>query len=123
MSLPVRFLALYARMGREMYARAGPLLPIMLAEGGVGDQEVRAFIDSIENERAAGTAMIAALLHERFGLRAGLTAADAADILWTLTAPELALRLIHRRGWSLDRYEAWSADTMAHALLPTSAPA
>jgi len=31
--------------------------------------------------------MIAALLHERFGLREGLTAAGAAGILWTLTAP------------------------------------
>ena len=50
---PRRSLALYARMGREMYARAGPLLPIMLAEGGSGDPEVRAFIDTIENERAA----------------------------------------------------------------------
>jgi hypothetical protein len=120
---PGRFLALYARMGSEMYARAGPLLPIMLAEAGSGDPEVRAFIDTIENERAAGTAMIATLLHERFSLREGLTVTEAADILWTLTAPELPLRLIHRRGWSLDRYEAWSADIMAHALLPASPPA
>jgi hypothetical protein len=119
---PRRFLALYARLGREMYARVGALLPVMLAEGGSGDPEVRAFIDTIENERAAGTAMIAALLHERFGLREGLTVAGAADILWTLTAPELPLLLIHRRGWSLDKYEAWSADIMAHALLPTSPP-
>jgi len=119
---PRQFLALYARMGREMYERAGPLLPIMLAEGGAGDPEVRAFIDTIENERAAGTAMIAALLHERFGLRTGLTVTDAADILWTLTAPDLPLRLIHRRGWSLDKYEAWSAGIMAHALLSPAVP-
>jgi len=119
---PRQFLALYARMGREMYARAGPLLPVMLAESGSGDPEVRAFIDTIENERAAGTAMIAALLHERFGLREGLTVAGAADILWTLTAPELPLRLIHHRGWSLGKYEAWSADIMAHALLPPAHP-
>jgi AcrR family transcriptional regulator len=119
---PRQFLALYTRMGREMYERAGPLLPIMLAEGGAGDPEVRAFIDTIENERAAGTAMIAALLHERFGLRTGLTVTDAADILWTLTAPDLPLRLIHRRGWSLDKYEAWSADIMAHALLSPAVP-
>jgi hypothetical protein len=33
--------------------------------------------------------------HKRFGLRAGLTVADAADILWTLTAPEIAIRLVH----------------------------
>jgi AcrR family transcriptional regulator len=115
---PRRFLRLYARMGREMYERVGPLLPIMLAEGGAGDPEVRAFVDTIENERATGTAMIVAQLHERFGLRPGLAVADAADILWTLTAPELTLRLVQRRGWSLDKYEAWLADTMALALLP-----
>lgn len=114
---PRRFLALYAHMGRELYERVGPLLPTILAEGAAGDREVRAFIDTIENERAVGTARIATHLHERFGLRDGLTVADAADILWTLTAPDLPLRLVHRRGWSLDRFEAWSADTMAHALL------
>jgi len=117
---PHRFLALYARMGRELYERVGPLLPIVLAEGAAGDREVRRFLDTIEHERAVGTAGVAAFLHERFGLRAGLTVADAADILWTLTAPDLPLRLIHRRGWSLDKFEAWLADTMAHALLPTA---
>jgi AcrR family transcriptional regulator len=115
---PHRFLALYARLGREMYERVGPLLPVMLAEGAAGDPQVRAFIDTLENERATGTAQIAALLHERFGLRDGLTVADAVDLLWTLTAPEFPLRLIQRRGWSADRYEAWLADTMAHALSP-----
>ena len=114
---PHRFLALYARMGRQMYERAGPLLPIMLNEGAAGDPEVRAFIDTIEQERATGTAGIAALLNERFGLRDGLTVDDAADILWALTSPELAIRLVHRRQWSLDKFEAWTAHTMVHALL------
>lgn len=115
---PREFLARYARMGRQMYERAGPLLPIMLAEGAAGDPEVGAFLDTIEDERARGTAGIATVLHERFGLRPGLTVADAADILWTLTAPDLAIRLIHRRGWSLDKFEAWWARTMVQALLP-----
>ena len=120
---PRQFLARYARMGREMYERVGPLLPTVLTEGAAGDREVRAFTDTIENERAVGTAGIIALLHERFGLRAGLTVADAADILWTLTAPDLLLRLVHRRGWSLDKFEAWLADAMADALLPARPPA
>jgi AcrR family transcriptional regulator len=120
---PRRFLALYARMGREMYERVGPLLPIMLAEGAAGDRDVHTFIETIENERAVGTAAVAAQLHERFGLRPGLTVADAADILWTLTAPDLTLRLVRRRRWSLDKFEAWSADTMARTLLPANPPA
>ncbi|MBU2664608.1 TetR/AcrR family transcriptional regulator [Actinoplanes bogorensis] len=110
------FLRLYARMGREMYERAGPLLPI-LAEGAAGDREVRAFTGTIEDERAAGTAGVAGLVRERFGLRGDLTVGEAGDILWTLTSPDTALRLIHRRGWSLDRYEAWLGRTMADALL------
>jgi len=78
---------------------------------------VRAFIDTIDNKRAVGTAAIAALLHERFGLPAGLTVAHAPDILWTLTAPELPIRLVHRRGWSLDKCEVWSADNGPRAAL------
>lgn len=54
---------------------------------------------------------------DRFGLRPGLGAGEAADVLWTLTAPELVERLVHRRGRSLDRYEAWTARTTADALL------
>ena len=110
-------LALYVRMGRELYEHVGPLLPIVLAESAGGDREVRAFVDTIEGERAAGTAGVAAHLHERFGLRPGLTVADAADILWTLTAPELTLRLVERCGWSLDKYERWLSRAMADALL------
>ncbi|GLL04614.1 hypothetical protein [Dactylosporangium matsuzakiense] len=107
-----RFLALYARLGREMYARAGALLPILL------EPAARDFADRIERERLKGTTMIAAILVERFALRPGLSASDAADVLWTLTAPELQVRLVRRRGWSLQRYEAWLATTMANALLP-----
>jgi hypothetical protein len=53
------------------------------------------------------TAGCVARLHERFGLRPGLSVADAGDILWALTAPELTLRLVHRRRWSFDKYEVW----------------
>ena len=109
-------LALYARFGREMLARAGPLVTVVFVEGSGRDPDLRAFIDKIENERRAGTANMAHHIATRFGLRPGLTEAEAADVLWTLTAPELADRLTRRRGWTLDRYEQWLAQTMADAL-------
>jgi hypothetical protein len=125
----VRFQPIYNTVGGKaavlkavydtMLAGDDEPVPIMLAESGAGDAAVRAFVATIENERAAGTAMIAGLARERFGLRDGLSV-DAADILWTLTAPEIPIRLVHRRGWSLDAYEGWIADTMAHALLNPS---
>jgi len=110
-------LALYARMGREIYERVGPLVPIVLAEAAGGDRAVRRFIDTIENERARGTAAIAAHVAERFGLRPGLTPGEAADILWALTSPDVVHRMVRRRRWTLDRFEAWLGATMADALL------
>lgn len=113
---PREMLARYARMGRDMTGRILPLLPILLSEGAAGDRDVRAFIETTESERATGTAVVAAQLQERFGLRVSVT--EAADVLWTLTAPEVVLRLVHRRGWTLDRYERWLAEAMADAVLP-----
>jgi hypothetical protein len=77
---------------------------------------LRAFVDKIESERATGTRGMARHVATRFGLRPGLTEDEAADVLWTLTAPEVADRLIRRRGWTLDRFESWLARTMAEAL-------
>ncbi len=110
-------LALYARMSREIYERIGPLVPILLTEGAAGDREVRTFIDTIENERGLGTTNIARYVAERFGLRPGLSVEDAADVLWTLTSPDVLYRLVRRRRWSLDRFERWLGETMADALL------
>ena len=109
-------LTLYARLGRQLYRRVGALISVPLAEGGGNDPELQAFITTIEEERRAGTAGIARHVAARFGLRPGLTEAEAADVLWTVTAPEVADRLVRRCGWSLDRYEAWLARTMIHAL-------
>ncbi len=114
---PRRCLALSARLGRELYERVGPLVPVIFGLGAATDRDVRAFVDTIEGERAVGTAGIAAHLARRFGLRPGLGVEEAGDILWTLTAPEVTDRLTRRRGWSLDRYEVWLAGTMADALL------
>ena len=116
---PQTCLLLYARMGREIAERAGPLLTVVFVQAAGRDPEVRAFVDTIEGERRRGTAGVAGHIAERFGLREGLSVDEAADILWTLTAPELLDRLTRRRGWTLDRYESWLATTMAESLLGT----
>ncbi|GAA0803487.1 TetR/AcrR family transcriptional regulator [Spirilliplanes yamanashiensis] len=110
----------YAAIGGGMYRRVGPLVPVVYAGG--PDPALRAFADTVEGERARGTAAMAAHVAGRFGLRPGLSVAEAADVLWALTAPELADRFVRRRGWSLQRYEEWLATTMADALLPPAAP-
>ena len=41
----------------------------------------------------------------------------AADVLWALTAPDLADRLVRRREWGWDRFERWLGTAMADSLL------
>jgi AcrR family transcriptional regulator len=112
-----RCLQLYAVHGREISERVLPLLTAVLAQAATGDRDLRAFADTIENERAIGTRAAARHVADRFGLRPGLTVDDAAAILWTLTAPDVADRLVNRRGWGWDRFAGWLGTTMGDALL------
>lgn len=45
-------------------------------------------------------------------LRPGLTVARAADILWLYVGPWAYRVLVTERGWTLDEYQAWLADTL-----------
>jgi AcrR family transcriptional regulator len=112
---PRRILAHYAKLGRTIGSRVFAL--IAMAQAAASDRDVRAFLDTIEAERTIGTRGCASLVAARSPLRPGLTLDEAADILWSLTGPDLADRLIVRRGWTWDRFEPWLAVTMADALL------
>jgi AcrR family transcriptional regulator len=110
-----RCLARYAALGRELGERAAPLVATVWAEA--GNPEVRALTDKAERQRARGAAAVARHVADRFGLAPGLTVDQAADILWTLTAPEAMIRLVQNRGWTWERYEAWLAKAMADGVL------
>ncbi|WP_133827143.1 TetR/AcrR family transcriptional regulator [Actinomycetospora succinea] len=109
-------LRLYAQMGRQMLERAGPLLVTVYVDAPQQDAQVRAFVEVIEAERRAGTGAVAGWIAERFGLRDGVSVAEARDVLWTLLAPETAHRLVDLCGWSPARWEVWIARTATEAL-------
>jgi hypothetical protein len=110
-----RCLARYAALSRELGQRAAPLVATILAEA--GNPDLRALAATAERQRAQGTAAVARHVADRFGLAPGLTVDEAADILWALTAPETMIRLVHERGWTWERYEAWLADAMTGGVL------
>ena len=111
--------AAYAAHARTLGERLYPLLTVLLAQS--GDTDLAEFVATIEGERATGTRQASAHVAARFGLREGLDVDGAADVLWTLTAPDVADRLVARRGWGWDRYEEWLATTTADALLGPAA--
>jgi AcrR family transcriptional regulator len=110
-------LAAYSTVGRVLGERVSSLVTVLAAQAAAGDPDLAAFVATIEGERATGTRNVAAHVARRFGLRDGLDVDAAADVLWALTAPDLADRLVTRRGWGWDRFERWLGTAMADALL------
>jgi hypothetical protein len=51
-------------------------------------------------------------------LRPGMRAAEAGDVLWACSSPELYDLLVVRSGWPLERYARFIVDVMIGALLP-----
>ena len=110
-------LRIYARLGRQIAGRIGAIYAVLIAGATAGDPELAAVVETTEQERAIGTGHMAHRLGDLRALKPGLGAERAADLLWTLTAPELFRRLTVDRGWSLDAYERWLGDTMCASVL------
>lgn len=102
----------YATIARELYDRVGALVGLVAAEGAGRDEELAAFLDTIERERRIGNGHLVTHLQATFGLPNGLDADVAVDIIWTLTSLDIADRLVRRCDWPMDRYESWLGDAM-----------
>lgn len=105
---------LYAALARHIAERVGPLLATVLDHAGA-DPALADFVATIERERRTGNGHMVAALAQRHGLPDGVGIEEVVDQVWVLTAPDLADRLIRRRGWSPDAYEAWLATHLAVA--------
>ncbi len=97
----------YAGMSRLIVSRVGPLVGMVLAEGAGADADLANFLAAIDRERRIGNTAVVRHIADRFGLPNGLSADPAIDHVWTLTALEVADRLVRRCGWSWDDYERW----------------
>ena len=106
----------YAAFARMLLERTEALLGVVLAEGAGSDAELSAFLSTIDAERRNGNAGVVRHIDERFGLGGGAGVERVVDLIWTLTAPENADRLVRRCGWSYDDYESWLAEAMTDGL-------
>lgn len=114
------FLRAYANLCRGIAERVGPLLGVLLEAGAPGDEAARELVTTIDAERRTGNGNVLAILEQVHGIPTPPGRERLHDIIWTLTAPEVADRLIRRCGWSPDDYEQWLGDQLVAALTPTS---
>lgn len=108
---------MYAALGRKLIERVGPLAGVLLSGAKAGDPELGEFAATTARERLAGVSGLVRHLEAVGALRPQLDVDRARDILWTLIAWEVYELLVLERGWSLEDWEAWVAESTAALLL------
>lgn len=96
--------------------RAAPLDRVAEAAAST-DPEVRDVVARHEVLRVAGFRSYLETFESRGLLRDGLTFDEAVDVLLTMVGSGVFLAFTEGRGWSVDRWVAWTTDTLCHLLL------
>ena len=108
----------YAGLGELFWERVGPLLSALLPAGDGGDPVLADLVATTDRERRTGNEYLVAHLADRFGLPPGWTPERAADLVWTLTSPQVADLLIRRCGWSTEAWGRWVTAALVRDLAP-----
>lgn len=110
---------IFVRYGRhivESWPRQVPL-QLILRTAATVDADAQRQWQAVQEERLTGMTAFADDLAQRGFLRQGLDAAEARDILWSLTAPEQYEILVVQRGWPIERVGPFISDAMIGTLL------
>jgi AcrR family transcriptional regulator len=113
---PRKIIEGWGTLTAEVTPRVGPIL-LLIRAAAAADPEILELLEEMDNDRLRRMTLNARRLHDAGHLRDGITIAQAADVLWTYSAPELYELLVIRRGWSSKRHGRFVADAMINALL------
>lgn len=100
----------------EVAPRVAPIL-LLIRAAAATDPEGQTLLEELDADRLRRMTDNARRLRDAGHLRGGITLAQAADVLWTYSSPELYELLVLRRGWSSQRYGRFVANAMIDALL------
>ncbi|MEV0593277.1 TetR/AcrR family transcriptional regulator [Nonomuraea cavernae] len=95
--------------------RVAPIIE-MLRAAALADPGIAELFDQDTDPRFTVHARAAQSLATKPGIREGVTAEHAADLLFGLLSPELYLLFVRDRGWSLDQWESWAHHTLRSQL-------
>ena len=104
----------WGKLTTEVAPRIAPLL-LLLRDAARADPEAGTLYDELDAERLARMADNARYLASTGQLR--VVAAEARDLMWLCTSPELYDLFINRRRWSVAKYSRFIVDTVTHTLL------
>lgn len=114
---PANILRYWAGLIAELAPDVSPIR-LLMRSAAAGDPQLADVLEESDKERLQRMRHNARFLAKRGYLRAGVSAAEAADVLWTCTSAEFYELFVQRRGWSLRRFERFVGDLLVAALLP-----
>ena len=94
--------------------RSTPLYAVIRAAS--AEPEVAALLANNKRERHAALLGVAERLAQKKGFRKGLTAEDAAGIMYALSSAESYLMLVNEHGWSSRQWRRWTLATLTDQL-------
>ena len=86
------------------------------------DPEMAKLWQKLLNQLHHGMTVAATRLHAEGAIRPDLTVTQAADRLWWYGGPWAYRGLVGQRGWSLDEYEDWLAESLYSQVMAPSHP-
>jgi hypothetical protein len=87
----------WGALASEVAPRVAPIL-LLIRAAAATDPEVLTLQEEMDTDRLHRMTENARRLHDAGHLRDGITLAQAADVLWTYSSPELYELLVSRRG-------------------------
>ena len=106
----------WAGLLTEVSPRVSPIL-LLVRDAALVDAAMGGLLAELDDTRHRRMTDNAEFLHSAGHLRPGVTTEMAADLLWSLTAPEMFELLVRRRGWSIEQYADFVYRTIVHGLL------
>jgi len=107
---------MFAGQMREIMTRMAPIFDI-LRTAAKTEPDIAALREDLLDQRRQGMLVFVQAVQAHASLREGLSADEAADIVFALSSGELFGVLTADRGWTSDQYEAWLAATLIRLLL------
>lgn len=108
----------WGQLTTEVAPRVAPIL-LLIRTAAASDPDMGSLQREIVEQRLERMLVNARHLHARGYLRRGVSLAEARDVLWLYSSPELYELLVLTQGWSIERYGRFVADAMIAALLPS----
>jgi len=114
---PLHQIMMFARGITEILVRAAPIFEV-LRTAAKTDKEIAGLVRNMLKERMENMTTFAQHVANNCALREELNIPQAAELVWTVTSPEVFLLLTRDRGYSKEQYTDWLYTTLSRLLLP-----